>query len=67
MYCSAAAVLRIFSACKQGKNYHSCVYVKNFMYTDAKTQQCNVLSDSDDDDENISIYNRRHEQVHRRM
>ena len=37
------------------------------MYTDAKTQQCNVLSDSDDDDENISIYNRRHEQVHRRM
>ena len=49
MYCNATAVLKIDSVYKQGKNYHPQVYVEECKYTDAEKQQCNMLSDDDDD------------------
>ena len=51
MYCIATAVLEIDSVYKQGKNYHPQVCVENCKYTDAEKQQCNMLSDIDDDDD----------------
>ena len=50
MYCNAAAVLKIDSVYKQSKNYHPQVYVEECKYTDAESQQCSTLIDSDDDD-----------------
>ena len=50
MYCNATAVLKINSVYKQGKNFHPQVYVEEYKYTDAKNQQCSMLSDDDDDD-----------------
>ena len=49
MYCNATAVLKIDSVYKQGKNYHPQTYVEECKYTDAEKQQCNMLSDDDDD------------------
>ena len=49
MYCSATAVLKIDSVYRQGKNYHPQVYIEERKYTDAENQQCNMLSDDDDD------------------
>ena len=49
MYCNATAVLKIDSVYKQGKNYHPQVYVEECKYTNAENQQCNMLSDDDDD------------------
>ena len=51
MYCNATAVLKINSVYKQGKNFHPQVYVEEYKYTDAKNQQCSMLSDDDDDDD----------------
>ena len=48
MHCNATAVLKIDSVYKQGKNYHHQVYVEQCKYTDAKNQQCSMLSDDDD-------------------
>ena len=48
MYCNATAVLKIDSVYKQGKSYHSQVYVEECRYTDAENQQCNIMSDDDD-------------------
>ena len=39
------------SVYKQGKNYYPQVYVEECQYADAEGQQCNVLSDLDDDDD----------------
>ena len=50
MHCNATVVLKIDSVYKQGKNYHSQVYVEEFRYTDAEKQQRNMLSDNDDND-----------------
>ena len=47
MHCNAAAVLKIDSVYKQGKNYHSQVYVEECKYTYAENQQCSMLSDND--------------------
>ena len=41
MCCNATAVLKIDS-------YHPQTYVEECKYTDAKKQQCSVLSDDDD-------------------
>ena len=49
MYGNPTAVLKIDSVYKQSKNYHPQVYVEECKYTDAKSQQCSMLSDSDDD------------------
>ena len=49
MYCNATAVLNIDTVYKQGKTYHSQVYVEECKYTDVEKQQCNMLSDDDDD------------------
>ena len=49
MYCNATAVLKINSIYKQSKNYHPQVYVEVCKYTDAESQQCSTLNDSDDD------------------
>ena len=49
MYCSAIAVLKIDCVYKQGKNYHPQLYVEERKYIDAEKQQCNMLSDDDDD------------------
>ena len=46
MHCNAAAVLKIDSVYKQGKNYHPQVYVEECKYTE--NQQCSFLSDDDD-------------------
>ena len=48
-YCNATAVLKINSVYKQSKNYHPQVYVEERKYTDAESQQCSMLSDSDED------------------
>ena len=48
MHCNAAAVLRIDSVYKQGKNYHLQVNVEECKYTDGENQQCSMLSDEDD-------------------
>ena len=48
MYCNAAAVLKIDSVYKQGKNYHPQVYIEVCKYTDPENWQCNMLSDADD-------------------
>ena len=50
MYFSATAVLNIESVYKQRKNYYSQLYVKECKYTDAESQKCTTLSDSDGDD-----------------
>ena len=65
MYCNAAAVLKIAFVYKQGKNYHPQVYVEECKYTDAKSQQCNMLSDQMLMD--ILRCKRSHKQVHRRQ
>ena len=49
MYFNATAVLKIDSVYKQGKNYHPQVYTEECKYADAEKQQCNMLSDSDND------------------
>ena len=49
MHCNATAVLKIDSVYKQGKNYHPQAYVEQCKYNDAEQQQCNMLSDDDDD------------------
>ena len=51
MYCNATAVLKTDSVYKQGKNYHPQVYVEECKYTDAQKQQCNMLSNNDDDND----------------
>lgn len=51
MYCNAAAVLKVNSVQKQDKNYHPQVYVEECKYTDAESQDCNMLSHSNDDNE----------------
>ena len=49
MYGNATVVLKIDSIYKQSKNYHPQVYVEECNYSDTESQQCNILSDSDDD------------------
>ena len=49
MYYNAKAVLKTDSVYKQGKNYLPQIYVEECKYTDAENQQCNMLSDDDDD------------------
>ena len=51
MYCNATAALKIDSVYKQGKKYHPQVYVEQYKYTNAKNQQCNMMSKDDDDDD----------------
>ena len=48
MHCNATAVLKIDSVYKQGKNYRP--QLEECKYTDAENEQCNMLSDDDDDD-----------------
>ena len=38
MHCNAKAVLKIGSVYKQGKNYHSQVYIEECKYTDVENQ-----------------------------
>ena len=47
MYCKATVGLKIDSVYKQSKNYHPQVYVEEYKYTDAESQQCSMLSDDD--------------------
>ena len=49
IYYNTTAVLKVNPVHKQGKNYHPQVYVTQYKYTDAASQQCNMLSDSDDE------------------
>ena len=48
-HCNVTAMLKIDSAYKQNKNYHSQVYVEECKCTDAESQKCSMLNDSDDD------------------
>ena len=50
MYCNATAVLQFDPVHKQAKNYHRQVYVKECKYTDTESQQCNMVSNSDDEE-----------------
>ena len=45
VYCNAAAILKIDSVYKQGKNYHPQTYVEECIYTDAEKQRRSMLSD----------------------
>ena len=49
IHCHATALPKIDFVYKQGKNYHPQVYVEECKYTDAENQQCNMLSNVDDD------------------
>ena len=49
MYCNATDAVKIDSEYKQSKNYHPHIYVEECKYNDAESQQCSMLSDSDDD------------------
>ena len=55
MHCNATAGLKIDSVYKQGKHYHPQAYVEECKYTDAENQQCNMLSDDDDDDGSFEL------------
>ena len=57
MYCNATTMLKIDSVYKQGKNYHSQVYVEDYKYTDAENRQCNIFSNDDDDDDDDGFFN----------
>ena len=48
VYCNATGVLKIDSVYKQGKSYHSQVFVEECKYIDAENPQCNMLSDDND-------------------
>ena len=56
MYCNATAALKIDSVYKQGKKYHPQVYVEQYKYTNAKNQQCNMMSKDDDDDDDDGFF-----------
>lgn len=49
LYCRTTAVLKVDFGNKQGKNYHPQVNVEDCKYTNAESQRCNILSNSDDD------------------
>ena len=49
MYCNAAAVAKLDSVYKQDKSCHRQVHVEECKYIDAESQQCNILSDSDNE------------------
>ena len=49
MCCNTTAVLNFNSVFKQGKNCYTQVYAEKCKHTDAESQQCNMLSNSDDD------------------
>ena len=51
MESNATAVLKIDSVYKQGKNYHPQVHAEECKCTNAEKQQCNMLSDDDDNDD----------------
>ena len=61
MFCKAAAILKIYSVCKQDKN-HPQVYVEECKYTDVESQQCNILSDANEN--RIFKVLKRHKQVY---
>ena len=43
------AIFKVDSVRKQDKNYHPQVYVEGCKYTDTESQQCKMLSDSEDE------------------
>ena len=49
MYCDATAKLKIGSVYKQIQSDYHQVYVREYKYFGTKSQQCSMLSDSDDD------------------
>ena len=51
MDCNATTVLKIDSVYKQVKNYHPQVHAEECKCTNAEKQQCNMLSDDDDNDD----------------
>ena len=48
LQCKIGVKIKIDSTYKQSKNYYHQVYVEECKYIDAESQQCNMLSDSDD-------------------
>ena len=48
MYSNSTVVLKADSVYKQAENYHPQVYVEECTHTDAESQQCNTLIDSDE-------------------
>ena len=55
MYCNTIAVLKVDSIHKQGKNNHPQVYFEEWKCTDAESLQCNMVSDSDDDERFLEV------------
>ena len=45
IYCKASVVTKTESVQKKGQNYDPHLYVKDFKYTDAESQQSNILND----------------------
>ena len=50
MHCNATAVLENNSIYKQSKGCHCQVYIKECKKSDAESQKCSMLSNSDKDD-----------------
>ena len=55
MQCNAIEVLKVDSVYKPGKNYHPQLCIEKCKYTNAETQKCSILSDSDDDEEIFTV------------
>ena len=49
MHCNATTVLKVEPVYKRNKNYHMQVYLEEYKYIDTESQQCSMLSDTDDD------------------
>ena len=50
MHCNTKLVLKIGSVYKQSKSCHPQVYAEECKYADKESQQCRMLSDSNDDE-----------------
>ena len=63
MHCNATAVLKIDSIYRQVENYDPQVYVKACKHTDAENQQCSMLSDDGNDDDEFFVVEKEGEKV----
>ena len=55
MHCNATTVLKSNSVYKQSKNYHPQIYIEECENSDAKSQKCSMLSDSDKADGRFEV------------
>ena len=56
MYCNATVVLKIGYVYNHGKNYYPQVYFEERKHADAENQQCKMLSDDEDHDDDDGFF-----------